>query len=78
MKYLHRNAVGVLLRTRSSSGNLRPARNVCSRRSISVPDGFNVGSPKGPPLVEHGRELARPKPNAHIVAGGEWNGKTPL
>ena len=25
---------------------------------ISVPVGFNVGSPKGPPLIEHGRGSA--------------------
>ncbi len=54
---LRRNAVEVLLRTRSSSGNLRPSRRKIPRGTISVPYGFNVGSPKGPPLVEHGRGL---------------------
>ena len=39
------------------------------------PDGFNVGSPKGPLLVEHGRELVRLSPNNLILASHSRLGK---
>ena len=52
---LHRNAVGALLRTRSSGGTLRPSRNRNFKRPMLGPYGSHVGSPKGPLRVEHGR-----------------------
>jgi len=53
--HLHRNAVGALLRTRSSGGSLRPARNRSFKKPMLGPYGSNVGSPKGQLPIEHGR-----------------------
>src|SRR5690606_34220322 len=69
LRNLHRNAGEALLRTRSLSGIRRPARRrVAFKRPLWDPDGLNVGSPKDPPRVEHGRGRVRQKPDRHLLA----------
>ena len=80
-KNLHRNAVGVLLRTRSSSGSLRPSRT--SREVEIGSQRVFIGSPKVSPLSNMAEAVSGRNRTGSIVAAptpgvqGRRRGKSP-
>ena len=68
---LHRNAVEVLLRTRSSGGSLRPSRDRSFKRPISAPYGFHLVRQKYRPVSNMAEAESGRKPDTFILALGQ-------